>query len=210
LPTGDQRSFVTNDQTGSVEANLLITVSGSPGSGVTTLCEGLADALDCGYASGGEVFRRIADDRGMSLRELTAEASSTAEIDRELDRRIQRIAREWGNADKAFVLESRLAGWLAGDDADLRIWLDAPEEVRVERTADREELAAEMRVREVVDESRYASRYGIDLSDHSIYDLTLNTARWSPEGTLSVVLAAVEAYDPTVDEGTTPTPPIDV
>jgi cytidylate kinase len=201
---------VTNDQTGVVDADLLITVSGSPGSGVTTLCEGLADALDCGYASGGEVFRRIADDRGMSLRELTAEASSTEEIDRELDRRLQRIAREWGDADKAFVLESRLAGWLAGDDADLRIWLDAPEEVRVERTADREELGAEMRVREVLDQSRYASRYGIDLSDRSIYDLTVNTARWSPEGTLSVVLAAVEAYDPTVDEGSEPTPPIDV
>jgi cytidylate kinase len=38
----------------------------------------------------------------------------------------------------------------------------------------------------------------------------VNTARWSPEGTLSVVLAAVEAYDPTVDEGSEPTPPIDV
>lgn len=201
---------MTNDQTGVVDADLLITVSGSPGSGVTTLCEGLADVLDCGYISGGEVFRRIADDRGMSLRELTAEASSTEEIDRELDRRLQRIAWKWGDADKPFVLESRLAGWLAGDDADLRIWLDAPEEVRVERTADREELGAEMRVREVLDQSRYASRYGIDLSDHSIYDLTVNTARWSPEGTLAVVLSAVEAYDPTVDEGSEPTPVIDV
>ena len=54
------------------------------------------------------------------------------------------------------------------------------------------------------------TQYGIDLSDRSIYDLTLNSARWSPEGTLSVVLAAVEAYDPAVDEGTTPTPPLDV
>jgi cytidylate kinase len=201
---------VTNDQTDVVDADLLITVSGSPGSGVTTLCESLADVLDCGYVSGGEVFRRIADDRGMSLRELTAEASSTEEIDRELDRRLQRIAKEWGDADKAFVLESRLAGWLAGGDADLRIWLDAPEEVRVERTADREELGAEMRVREVLDQSRYASRYGIDLSDHSIYDLTVNTARWSPDGTLAVVLSALESYDPAVDEGSEPTPAVDV
>jgi cytidylate kinase len=205
LPGGGQRSFVTDSPTG-----LLVTVSGSPGSGVTTLCEGLAEALDCGHVSGGEVFRRIADDRGMSLRELTAAASASAEIDRELDRRLQRIAREWAGADKPFVLESRLAGWLAGDEADLRIWLDAPEEVRVERTRDREELGAEMRVREVLDESRYASRYGIDLADRSIYDLTVNTARWSPEATLDVVLSAVEGYDPATDEGATPTPPLDV
>jgi cytidylate kinase len=193
-----------------VDTDLFVTVSGAPGSGVTTLCEGLAEAMGCGYVSGGEVFRRIADDRGVSLRELTAAASASGEIDRELDRRLQQIAREWGAADKAFVLESRLAGWLAGDDADLRIWLDAPEEVRVERTRDREELAAEMRVREVVDESRYASQYGIDLSDRSIYDLVVNTARWSPEGTLRVVAAAVDGYDPAADEGTAPTPTVDV
>ena len=201
---------MTDTSTDGAGSNPLITVSGSPGSGVTTLCEGLAASLDCGYVSGGEVFRRMADDRGMSLRQLTAEASSHEELDRELDRRLQKIAREWAAADKPFVLESRLAGWLAGDDADLRIWVDAPDEVRVERTADRDELGAEMRVREVLDESRYASRYGVDLSDRSIYDLTVNTARWSPEGTLGVVLAAVDAYDPAADEGATPTAPLDV
>ena len=198
------------DSSADGDAGLLITVSGSPGSGVTTLCERLAETLDCGYVSGGEVFRQIADDRGMSLRELTAAASSHEELDRELDRRLQRIAREWADADKSFVLESRLAGWLAGEDADLRIWLDAPEEIRVERTADREELGAEMRVREVADQSRYASRYGIDLSDRSIYDLTVNTARWSPAGTFEIVRTAVESYDPGTDEGTTPTPALDV
>ncbi len=201
---------MTDHSTANAGSDLLITVSGSPGSGVTTLCEGLTDALGCGYVSGGEVFRRMADDRGMSLRQLTAAASSHEELDRELDRRLQKIAHKWADADKPFVLESRLAGWLAGEDADLRVWLDAPDEVRVERTADRDEFGAEMRVREVIDESRYASRYGVDLSDQSVYDLTVNTARWSPEGTLSLVLAAVEAYDPAADEGTTPTPTIDV
>lgn len=201
---------MTDISTDGAGSDLLITVSGPPGSGVTTLCEGLAASLDCGYVSGGEVFRRMADDRGMSLRQLTAAASSREELDRELDRRLQKIAREWADADKPFVLESRLAGWLAGEDADLRIWVDAPDEVRVERTADRDELGAEMRVREVLDESRYASRYGVDISDRSIYDLTVNTARWSPDGTLAVVLAAVDAYDPAADEGATPTAPLDV
>lgn len=153
--------------------------------------------MGCGYVSGGAVFRRIADDRGVSLRELTAAASASGE----LDRRLQRIAREWGGVDRAVVLESRLAG----DDADLRIWLDAPEEVRVKRARDREELAAEMRVREVVDESRYASQYGTALSDRSVYDLVVNAVRWSPEGTLRVVLAAVDGRDPVADEGRAPT-----
>jgi cytidylate kinase len=146
----------------------------------------------------------------MSLNQLGAKAGESDEIDRALDRRLQTIAEKWGTANKAFVLESRLAGWLAGNRADLRIWLDAPEEVRVERTSDREEGRAEMLVREVIEADRYESYYDIDITDRSIYDLSINTARWSPEGTLDLVLAAIREYDPEVDEGAFPTPDLDI
>jgi cytidylate kinase len=195
---------------GRIDTDLFITVSGPPGCGVTTLCEALSERLDCGYVSGGEVFREIADDRGMSLSQLTAEASSDAELDRELDRRLQGIAEKWGDADKAFILESRLAGYLAAGHADLRIWLDAPEEVRVDRTSDREEFSAEMRVREVIEEKRYAAYYGVDLSNRSFYDLAINTARWGPDGTLAVAASAIENYDPDADEGAFDTPELNL
>jgi cytidylate kinase len=193
-----------------IDTDLFITVSGPPGCGLTTLCEALSERLDCGYVSGGEVFREIADDRDMSLSQLTAEASSSDELDRELDRRLQRIAEKWGDADNAFILESRLAGYLAADHADLRIWLDAPEEVRVDRTADREEVSAEMRVREVIEEKRYETYYGVDLGNRSFYDLAINTARWSPEMTLSIVMAAIEGYDADADEGAFETPDLNL
>lgn len=192
------------------DTNLFITVSGPPGCGVSTLCDGLSAALDCGYASGGEVFREIAEERGLSLTQLIAKAGETDEIDRALDRRLQRIAEKWGAANKAFILESRLAGWLAGNRADLKIWLDAPEEVRVRRTSDREEMEAEMRVREVIEEDRYETYYDIDLADRSIYDLAINTARWSPDATLDLVLTAIREYDPDVDEGAFPSPDLDI
>jgi len=197
------RPDVTADR--QLESNLFITVSGRSGAGVTTLCEGLSEALDCGYVSGGEVFREVAEERDMSLTQLVAEASGSEEIDREIDRRLRTIAEKWGAANKAFILESRLAGWLAGNRADLRIRLDAPEEIRVERTTDREEFGSEMRVRDVIDTKRYEDYYGIDITDRSIYDLCINTARWSPEGVLELVLAAVEEYEPTEDEGAVPT-----
>ncbi|WP_075935985.1 (d)CMP kinase [Halosegnis longus] len=183
------------------EQNLFITVSGTPGSGVTTLCRGLADALGCGYVSGGELFREIAEERGLSLSQLTARAGESEELDRALDRRLRTIAETWGTANKGFILESRLAGWLAGNRADLRIWLDAPEEVRLERTEDRDEMAAEMQVREAVDAARYESYYGIDIEDRSIYDLALNSARWGESALLGLVLNAVREYDPVADEG---------
>jgi len=193
-----------------IDTNLFVTVSGPPGVGVTTVCEALAAVLDCGYVSGGELFRKIADDRGLTLTQLVAEASESDEIDRELDRRLDTIAEKWGAANKAFILESRLAGWLAGNRADLRIYLDAPEEVRVERTTDREEIGAEMRVRDVIDTKRYEDYYGIDITDRSIYDLVITTARWSHEGVLELALTAVDEYEPTADEGAVPTDDLEV
>ena len=185
----------------SVDSNLFITVSGPPGCGATTFCESLSKSLDCGYVSGGDIFREIAADHDMSLSQLIAKSDETNEIDFTIDQRLRKIAEMWGTANKAFILEARLAGWLAGNRADFRIWLDAPEEVRVNRARDREEMESEMRVREVSEAGQYKSYYDVDLSDRSFYDLVINTARWSPEATLDIALTAIEEYQPTDDEG---------
>ncbi|QLK26186.1 AAA family ATPase [Natrinema zhouii] len=192
-----------------IDTSLFITVSGPPGCGATTLCERLADAMGCPYVSGGDIFRELADDRDMNLNQLTAKADGSDEIDRALDQRLQQIAEKWGMANKPFILESRLAGWLAGDRADLRIWLDAPEDVRLERIDDRIETEAEMRVREVSEAGRYQSYYEIDIADQTFYDLQINTARWSKRGVFSIVRTAIEEYDPETDEGAFRTPEMD-
>ncbi len=194
----------------SLDTNLFITVSGPPGCGATTLCEQLSVAMDCPYVSGGDIFREIAEDRGYNLNQLTAEAAASDEIDRALDRRLQSIAEKWGGAEKPFILESRLAGWLAQDHADLRIWLDAPLEVREARIDDREETIAEMRVREVSEATRYDAYYEIDVEDREFYDLQLNTARWSKRGVFQIVRATIEEYTTADDEGTYGVPPLEL
>lgn len=193
-----------------VDTDLFITVSGPPGCGATTLCNRLSAAIDCPYISGGDIFRELAEENDISLNQQTAEADTSDSIDRALDDRLQQIAEKWGEADKPFILESRLAGWLAGSHADLRIWLDAPDEVRVDRIDGREETQAEMRVREVSEAGRYQSYYDIALDDREFYDLQINTARWSKEGVFQLVLAAIESYDRKADEGPFETPPVDI
>jgi cytidylate kinase len=184
-----------------MDHNLLVTVSGPPGSGASTLSRRVAEELGAQRLDGGDLFRKLAEERDMSLTQLQAKADEDPEIDRRIDERLQRTAEVWGASNKGFVLESRLAGWLAGNRADLRVWVDAPEEVRVERTRDRREMAAEMRVREVTEAGRFESEYGVDVTDTSSYDLSLNTARWSVEDCVGIVLSAVRAYDPENDEG---------
>jgi cytidylate kinase len=205
-----EAAFEGRESVRRVDSNLFVTVSGPPGCGATTVVEALARSLDCGYVSGGEIFRELAEERDMTLTQLIAEADADEEIDRALDHRLRTIAERWGASNKAFILESRLAGWLAGNRADLRIWLDAPAEVRVERTTDREEMEAEMRVREVSESGRYESYYGIDITDQSFYDLSINTARWDADTVVDLVLTAIERYDPGADEGAFETKDVDV
>ena len=193
-----------------IDTDLLITVSGPPGCGATTLCNRLSAAMDCPYVSGGDIFRELAEENDISLNQQIAEADTTDAIDRALDDRLQSIAEKWGQTDKPFILESRLAGWLAGEHADLRVWLDAPESVRLERIDGRVETEAEMRVREVSEAGRYQSYYDIDVDDREFYDLQINTARWNKEGVFQLVRAAIESYDREADEGPFDTPPVDV
>jgi len=184
---------------------MLVTISGPPGSGKSTVASALADHLDYEHISGGDIFRGLAEERGMTLEEFNELAEDDPQIDKDLDRQLRETAR---NQDDV-VLESRLAGWMAGEYADIKIWLDAPIGVRARRIAEREDKTpaaarAETEKREQSETQRYEEYYAIDFDDITIYDLSVNTARWGPDAVTDIVLDAVDAYQPERDEGPTP------
>ncbi len=184
---------------------MLLTVSGPPGSGKSTTAQGLAEAFGLDHVSGGDIFRELAAERDLTPLEFNKLAEEDEEIDRELDKRLREVATQ----DDDVVLESRLAGWLAGEYADFRIWLDAPLDVRAARIADREDksekqAATETRARAGSEAQRYDEYYGIDITDLTIYDLSINTARWNPDDVLDMLTTAVENYEPDSDEGKYP------
>jgi cytidylate kinase len=82
-------------------------------------------------------------------------------------------------------------------------------DVRAARIADREdrplaETRVEERERQESEARRYREYYGIDISDLTIYDLTLNTARWGEEDMVAIPRDAIARYDPADDEGKQP------
>lgn len=174
---------------------MLITISGLPGSGTTTLSRLVARALELERVPGGEVFRQLAAEAGMTLAEFGLYAQSHPEIDEELDARLTERARRGG-----CVVESRLAGWLAtraGLDA-LRVWVDCDDAVRAARVAERDGIdvdraRAENEARARLEHERYLAVYDIDLTDRSAYDLVLDSSTDPPDALADAVREAARA-----------------
>ncbi|WP_456481706.1 (d)CMP kinase [Methanopyrus sp.] len=180
---------------------VVITIGGLPGSGTTTMARRLAEHYGLKHVYAGEIFRKMAEERGADLEEFSKVAEDNPEIDLEIDRR-QREAAEEGNV----VLEGRLAAFVAAGELDhvkgpdlatLKIWLKAPLEVRAERVAKREGIDVEearrrIQEREKSELKRYKEIYGVDPTDLSPYDLVLDTSRWSEDETFSILKAAID------------------
>ncbi len=157
-----------------------VAISGLHGTGKTTAAKALAKRLDLRHVSAGSVFREMAEEKGMDLSEFSKYVEEHPEIDKEID---ERTAKEAEKDD--VLLDARLSGWMA-DEADIKILLTAPLEVRVERIANRdgrpyEEVKEETVAREKSEKKRYKELYDIDTDDHSIFDFVLNTEKFNEE-----------------------------
>ncbi|MDD1659980.1 MAG: AAA family ATPase [Methanomicrobiales archaeon] len=170
-----------------------VTVSGSPGSGTTTLAKYLATTHGFELISAGEMFRQLARERGMSLTEFGALAEKDVSIDAMIDARQKEVAARQDH----IVVEGRLSGWMV-EDADLKIWLHASIACRAKRIAERdgtdEYTARDLAIqREECEYTRYLHYYRIDIRDLSRYDLVLNSELWNPEELGAIVDVAIGA-----------------
>ncbi|AKB20959.1 (d)CMP kinase [Methanosarcina sp. WH1] len=173
-----------------------ITVSGLPGSGTTTLSRLLSEYYELELVSSGEIFRRMAKERGMSLSEFGAMAEKDPSIDLDIDKNQKSIIHTQDN----IILESRLAGHMAeGVPNVLKIWIKAPLLTRVRRIQRREKSISfdeelEKTVeREKSEALRYKNYYGIDITDLSIYDIVIDSEKWNQYQTIDILRIAIDS-----------------
>jgi len=174
--------------------SIVITIGGLHGTGKTTYARALAQDLGLRHISAGQLFRDIAKEKNLSLEELNDLACSDPKIDQLIDQRTREEAEKGGT-----IIDGQLASAIAGEKADLRILITAPERVRMERISRRdaipfEEVVKKTTERERSERERYRRYYRLDVSDSSIYDIVVDTGMRTIEETMKILKSAIEDY----------------
>ncbi|WP_298521061.1 (d)CMP kinase [uncultured Methanobrevibacter sp.] len=171
---------------------MIITIGGLAGTGTTTLAEKLSEKLDIHYISAGFIFREMAAEKGMSVLEFSEFAEGNDDIDKEIDKRQAEKAKSAEN----LIIEGRLSAYFV-DNADLRLWLVTPFDVRSGRIAQREDKTVDVAKSEIITREksealRYKEIHNIDISNMDIYDLIINTDSFDPESISEIIIQTLK------------------
>ena len=180
---------------------MIITISGLPGTGTTTVSTILRERTGMEFVSSGEIFRGIAAELGLTL----AEFGKLAETDVFYDRQIDDRQKEFSKTKDNLIMEGRLAGHMSLEVPPgkkiLRVLLKAPLDTRVRRIMQREGSTSSFKfeldktkTREESERVRYASYYGIDIGDMSVYDLIIDSSKFDPETIVGIILKATTCF----------------
>ena len=170
---------------------MIITIGGLAGTGTTTAAELLSEKLGIDYISAGYVFREMAREHNMSVLEFGEFAEGNEDIDKEIDKRQAELAKSADN----LIVEGRLSAYFV--EADLKLWLVTPFDIRSNRIAERESKSVDIASEEIIareksEALRYMDIHNIDISNMNIYDLIINTGTFDPEKVSEIILTTLK------------------
>ncbi|MBX9702805.1 MAG: cytidylate kinase family protein [Silvanigrellaceae bacterium] len=169
-----------------------IAISGHSGCGNTTATTNVGKALDLKVVN--YTFRDLARELSLNFEDLHKEASTNLIYDYLTDLVLIRQSLAHTN----IVIGTRLAAWLM--EAQLHIWLHAPLETRAARISCRESekhsshesVLYKTLKRDQQNQKRYLRLYGINIEDHSDFDITINTEKLAAQQVSNLVVAAAQ------------------
>lgn len=173
---------------------MIISISGTPGSGKTTLAKFLARKLRLRLYLVGELVRKIAEKKGLSIVELDKKAVSDTSIDREIDKIHSKL-----KGKDSFVIDSRVA--FKFFPSSLKIFLYCSPEIAARRIfGDKREteklpfqkMLQEIRQRNRIDALRYKKYYHVSIDDAKNYDIVVDTSRMDIKEMCSALLGAIK------------------
>ena len=180
----------------------LITIAGSLGAGKSSTAKKVAQALGFRHFSSGDLFRKIAAERGESV-----EATNlSAEVQKDIDFKVDNLLKKMGRTEEKLVIDSRMAWhWMPDsfkvflaldtDSAAERIFNDVQSKRRISEDASTlSDVRTSIERRFASEQKRYLALYGVDPTDPNNFDLVINTKENSLDAVVDTVLKAYAVW----------------
>lgn len=177
-----------------------ITIAGDLGSGKSTVANHLIKSINYRIESAGLIFRRLAEQHGMTAKEFNQFIESNPKYDNMVDDTIK----EMGEKEENIIFDSRLAWHFVQKSFKIYMYVDvdtATERIFNDRdrisesytdmaTAKKEII--ERRQSEVL---RYKTFYNVDIDNYGNYDFIIDTSHATKEEVNELVLNSFMAFE---------------
>ncbi len=170
---------------------MIISISGDPGSGKSTIAKRLAEKLGWQRYYIGKLRREAAKQRGMTLAEYNKYGESHPETDKEVDEFQKKLGQEKDN----FIIEGRTSWYFIPHSVKLYFKVDPLEGARrvfaeLQKKNERnegenlnsiEDVLKSHQERQKSDDKRYRKYYNINCFDEKNFDFVIDTTNLTPD-----------------------------
>src|SRR6266496_1907993 len=172
-----------------------IVMSGDLGSGKSTISRQVASRLGLRRLSMGDLYRNMAQERGMSALQLNLHAERDEAVDGYIDQLQAEIAR----SHEQLVIDSRLSWFFFSDAFKVYLIVDPVTAARrvmsrpandVEAYSSVEEAVDRLRSRSNSERIRFIRKYAVDKTRLRNYDMVCDTTRAGPDEIVDRIVAA--------------------
>ena len=181
---------------------MIITITGIPGAGKSTIATLLSKKLNIPWYSVGDLRGKMAKERGLTIDELNHLGETQDFTDKEVDQYQEKLGKE----QNGFIMDGRLS-WhfiphsfkifldVDSQKAAQRIFAASKEGLRLDEKPYNsvEEVAQAITKRLASDQKRYQQYYFVDYLDKKNYDLVIDTTDKTPEKISELILNALDA-----------------
>ena len=177
-----------------------ITIAGDLGSGKSTVANHMINNINYRIESAGLIFRRLAEQHGMSAKEFNQFIESNPKYDNMVDDTIK----EMGEKEENIIFDSRLAWYFVPKSFKIYMYVDvdtATERIfndkgRVsESYSDMATAKKEIIERRESEVLRYKTFYNIDINNYSNYDFIIDTSHATKDEVNDAVLSNFKAFE---------------
>ena len=189
---------------------MIITISGNPGSGKSTVAKIVVEKLGLKRVYAGGIMRELALDRGITLEEFMASLSKDPKLEKDIDSKVVERARELEGQGNNVIAEGRTQFHLIPESIKIfikvnqvegakRIFNDLQDkETNAERNQEQansvEEVMKLSAERDATDAERYMKFYGIDHRDESKYDFVVDSSEIPAEEVAQKVIEFLKTF----------------